>query len=64
VQPDAPKPGSKAALEAEAAALGLDTSGTKAELEERLASYVPPGAVVEEVEPLEEPSVESVGPVE
>ncbi|GAB3867370.1 hypothetical protein GCM10028801_41200 [Nocardioides maradonensis] len=32
-----PKPGSKAALEAEAAELGLDTSGTRAELADRIA---------------------------
>ena len=35
-----PKPGTKAALVAEAERLGLDTAGTKAELEARIAAEV------------------------
>lgn len=35
--PEAPKVGSKAALEQQAAELGLSTDGTKAELEQRIA---------------------------
>lgn len=39
-EPEAPKPGSKDALVAEAEALGLSTDGTKAELSERIAAKV------------------------
>ena len=38
-QPDEPKPGSKAALLAEAEALGLSTDGTKAEVAERIEAH-------------------------